>query len=291
MEENTQHRRGYLVEDFRLFHLRDPQMRPVDFHYHSFHKIMILLSGHVTYAIEGASYALEPGDMVLIGSGSLHRPVVSDKVPYERIILYISPEFLRRQSSPDCDLESCFRQPQEDLSHVLRPAGQLDLFIGILNRLEAALSAPCFGQSLLCRSLFLEFLISIHQELAQHPLRYITGSRLDEKIAGILRYLNLHLTDSISIDHLAEQFCISKYYLMRRFKTDTGYTIHNYLTEKRLILAKERIAAGMSLVKVAECCGFGDYPAFYRAYKKRFGASPTAAPAHPGEADSVLPLE
>lgn len=104
MEENTQHRRGYLVEDFRLFHLRDPQMRPVDFHYHSFHKIMILLSGHVTYAIEGASYALEPGDMVLIGSGSLHRPVVSDKVPYERIILYISPEFLRRQSSPDCDL-------------------------------------------------------------------------------------------------------------------------------------------------------------------------------------------
>ena len=61
MPEEPQQRRGYLTEDFRLFHLKDPQMRPVEFHYHTFHKIMVLLSGQVTYAIEGKSYAMDPG--------------------------------------------------------------------------------------------------------------------------------------------------------------------------------------------------------------------------------------
>lgn len=287
MEENAQQRRGYLAEDFRLFHLRDPQMRPVDFHYHTFHKIMVLLSGRVSYAIEGKSYALEPGDMVLVSSGCLHKPVVSDKLPYERIILYISPEFLRRFSSPGCDLESCFLRAREEFSYVLRPAEKFGRMMDILSRLEAAISQEDFAQELLCRSLFLEFLITLTREMSDHQLRYVFSANSDKKILDILRYLNLHIAETITIDVLAEQFYISKYYLMRRFKNRTGYTIHSYLTEKRLILARERIAEGMSMARVCESCGFKDYSTFSRAYKKRFGVTPTAAsphesvPAHP----------
>lgn len=30
---------GYLHDDFKIFHLKDTSMRPIDFHYHDFHKI------------------------------------------------------------------------------------------------------------------------------------------------------------------------------------------------------------------------------------------------------------
>ncbi len=276
MSEESQQRRGYLTEDFRLFHLKDPQMRPVEFHYHTFHKIMVLLSGQVTYAIEGKSYAMEPGDMVLVCSGSLHRPVVSSAIPYERLILYISPAFLRQAGGPDCNLETCFFRARDQFSHVLRPSG--DRLAALLRELEAALTVSGFGQALLCRGLLLEFLILLTREMSDHQLRYVSSDRADEKILGVLRYLNLHLGENIPVERLAQQFYISKFYLMRRFKEETGYTIHGYVTEKRLILAREKIASGMSLGQVAESCGFGDYSSFSRSYKKRFGVSPTGTP-------------
>ena len=49
---------GYLLEDFRLFHLKDLTSRTYSFHHHDFLKIMILLSGNVTYVVEGRSYKI-----------------------------------------------------------------------------------------------------------------------------------------------------------------------------------------------------------------------------------------
>ena len=111
-------RKGFLTEDYRLFHLRsDGGTRP-EFHYHEFCKILLLVSGSGAYTVEGQRYALQPGDVVLIGSHSVHRPDFPPGTVYERIILYISPEFLRRSSVPGCDLQECFEGHR---GHVLRP--------------------------------------------------------------------------------------------------------------------------------------------------------------------------
>ena len=46
---------GYLTTDFKMFHLKDEEMRSFHYHYHDFHKILILLNEDVTYCIEGRS--------------------------------------------------------------------------------------------------------------------------------------------------------------------------------------------------------------------------------------------
>ena len=79
------------------------------------------------------------------------------------------------------------------------------------------------------------------------------------------------------LDELANLFYISKYHMMRRFRAETGYTIHAYLTGKRLVLAREQIAAGMPVLQAAGACGFGDYSAFCRAYRRQFGQPPSSA--------------
>ena len=112
MEQQNYEQRGYLHEDFRLFHLEEAMTAPVDWHYHTFHKIIAFLSGSASYGIEGKSYVLEAGDLILVPSGCIHRPEIAPGAPYERIILYISPEFLRTAGTPDCDLEACFAKAQ-----------------------------------------------------------------------------------------------------------------------------------------------------------------------------------
>ena len=273
MDQEHAMRRGYLEEDFRLFHLKDAAMGPVDWHYHSFHKILVLLSGHASYAIEGQSYALEPGDVVLVPRGSIHRPEIPPGQTYERYILYIAPEFLRQASSQDTDLGACFRLATEKYSYVLRPDQEVRI-IRLLETMRSSQTAPGYGQELLDRALLTQFLIAVTRDLEERQLQYVASASCDKKIVAILKYLNLHLSEPQSIDHLSRQFYISKYYMMRRFKAETGYTIHGYLNEKRLLLAREKIGAGEPLIRVSEDCGFQDYSTCSRAYKKRFGASP-----------------
>ena len=57
MSENTTHespayeKRGYLNHEFRLFHLRGQMDTPVAYHYHDFHKVLILLNGEADYIV------------------------------------------------------------------------------------------------------------------------------------------------------------------------------------------------------------------------------------------------
>jgi AraC-like DNA-binding protein len=96
----------------------------------------------------------------------------------------------------------------------------------------------------------------------------------DENIGVILDYINENISEELSIDNLANKFYLSKYYLMHKFKKQTGYTVHNYILQKRLIMSNSLIKSGKSITQVCAECGFCDYSTFFRAFKKMFGVSP-----------------
>ena len=74
MEQQEYAQRGYLREDFRLFHLKGAMEEQLDWHYHTFHKLIFFLGGQSGYGVEGRSYPLEPGDVILVPQGCVHRP-------------------------------------------------------------------------------------------------------------------------------------------------------------------------------------------------------------------------
>ena len=270
MEQNYV-QRGYLHEDFRLFHLRGAMEESVDWHYHTFHKIIEFLGGESGYGVEGKQYLLQPGDLVLVPQGCIHRPEAEPNAPYERRILYLSPEFLRRAGG-SCDLAACFDRAREEFRFVVHPA---DGTGGAqLAALEHAEREDAFGRELLAQSLLFQFLIGLNRAMADDLLQYAKPAAYDRKIEAILRYLSEHLTEPVSIDDLAARFFVSKYHMMRQFRAQTGYTIHGYLTGKRLMFARAMIAAGTPVLQASEESGFGDYSAFLRAYRKQFGAEP-----------------
>ena len=274
-------KRGYLLENFRLFHLRSQGGTAVDFHYHEFCKILLLVSGEGGYYVDGRRYLLQSGDILLIGSRSVHKPELAQEVPYERIIIYISPEFLQNMSAPDCDLLSLFTG---DGSHVLRlPEQRRKAVFSLASRLERDLGHDAFGRAVLSQADLLQLMVELGRSMADSPA---DSPRPDapenRRVLEIMEYLDRNLAEQIDIDRLAERFYISKYYMMRLFHKETGTTIYAYLTRKRLLKARELISGGMRAAEACYACGFHSYSSFTRSYGKFFGTTPT------GRADRTL---
>lgn len=271
-------KRGYLLEDFRLFHLKDVPKAKIDYHYHEFHKVLLLVSGSGLYSVEGNRYALSSGDIVLVGSRCIHRPEFDTS--YERIILYIAPDFLRESSTKECSLEDCFSSEQ---GHVIKSNNSI---IALTDQLEQELSTDAFGSDIVAKGLILKLLVEIGR--MQHSMDQALPSPIkpkNERISRLLQYIEAHLSEELTIDALAEQFYLSKFHLMRLFRENTGTTIHTYITDRRLLRAKDLISSGMNATEACFYAGFKSYSSFTRAYSRHFGTTPT------GRRDRSAPAE
>ena len=268
-------KKGSLNSEFRLFHLTDKETKEVEYHYHDFDKITIFMKGHVTYTIEGKSYDLKPYDIVLVKHNDIHRLTVDNSTLYERIIVYISPNFMNAYQTDSYDLNYCFEKAEEEHSNVLRITSlEKSSLLRSISRLEASFSDDGYAADLYRQIIFLEFMIHLNRAARKDHLKYIDTDSCNTKIQDILGYINENLREDLSIDSIADQFYISKYYMMRLFKQETGYTLGQYISQKRLLLAKELLLSGEPVTKDCFDCGFKDYSTFSRAYKRLFGESP-----------------
>ena len=268
-------KKGYLENDFRIFHLTDTDRMEIEYHYHDFDKIMLFLSGDVTYSIEGRRYDLKPYDIVLVKAGEIHRPVTHGGRPYERIIIYISSGFMDGFRTDSYDLSRCFQEAKENHSNVLRieKLEKSSLF-SVFRQLEHSFQDTEYARELYQQVLFLEFMILLNRAALDHHVNYLENQISNEKIVSIIDYINLHLVEDISVDMLAERFFISRSHLMHLFKAETGYSIGAYINEKRLLLSKTLIQNGRNVTEACYECGFRDYSTFSRAFRKKFHTTP-----------------
>lgn len=274
-------KRGYLHDDFKLFHLTDSHRREYEFHYHDFYKILILLSGQVSYTIEGKTYQLAPFDIVFVNAEEIHRPIVQQDGIYERIILYIDPAFLQRYTAASDSLDYCFAKARAEHSNVLRvPGFAQSLLYQKTMQLLASAQDTDYAHALLHQLSFLEFMIQLNRTVLHERIQYVEVRSSNEKILQILAYIKNNLTEEISPDQIADTFYLSKYYLMHLFKAETGYSLGNYITNKRLLYARELLQKSIPATQVCFECGFKNYSTFSRAYKKCFQEIPTKARRH-----------
>ena len=237
-------KRGYLNEPYRLFHLRDERALTLDYHYHEFDKLVLLLSGRTTYHIEGRSYLLQPLDVLLVSRNLIHLPVVEQGTVYERMVLWIDRAFMARYSAPEAELSDCFTLTARRGVHLYRPRGEeRERWRGLFERVEAAVRDEGFASRLLADTC-------------------------------VTRYILEHLGEELTIDRLAGAFFLSRYYLMHRFKEVYGCSVHQYIRQKRLQRAAEAIRRDVPVLKAAEDAGFGDYSVFLRAFRAAYGKSP-----------------
>ena len=266
--------KGFLLENFRLFHLKDRRAQPVEPHYHEFDKLILLISGAVDYTIEGVCYRMQPGDLLFVRHHDIHRPAISPDSVYDRVVLWIRPEFLETCGVGGERLEQCFERGDAERGCLYRPAPETAQRIRRLAlNLERALAEDAFGRETMVHACFLQLMVECGRcFLNEQPE---TPGDVDPKIDEVLRHINTHLDDELSVENLASMCYLSRYYFMRRFKETTGYTVHSYIQQKRLTAAAEKLEGGMSVTAAALEAGFPEYSSFLRAFHKSFGVTPS----------------
>lgn len=267
---------GYLNEDFRLFHIKDQTKKEFAYHYHDFHKVVIFISGKVVYHIEGKSYQLRPWDILLVNRHAIHRSEIDPSVPYERFILWIQNDILWQE------LLKCFQKANDRNYNLIRLNSALqEKMKDILFELETSTKSDGYGKEILTQSLFLQFMVYLNRIFLEK--QYIFDKKsytFDSQIACILQYINHNLKEDLSVETLSARYYVSKYHLMRKFKQETGYTLHNYIVNKRLLMARTLISNGMPVTKAAQESGFAEYSTFSRAYRKQFKTNPSEELPH-----------
>ena len=66
--------------------------------------------------------------------------------------------------------------------------------------------------------------------------------KYNEQVQQIITYINENITESITIESLANKFYISNSYICRIFKAATGTTVNKYICTRRISIAKTMLA-------------------------------------------------
>lgn len=110
--------------------------------------------------------------------------------------------------------------------------------------------------------------------LARHTGQTEESRQQSALVQQVLSYIGEHLSQSLSLEALADRFFVSKYYLSHTFSAEVGVSLYRYIMLRRLLLARQLLSQGIPAGQVSVSCGFTDYTSFYRAFKSEYGISP-----------------
>lgn len=242
----------------------------VQLHSHTFHEILFCHSGNVQYMLGTERYRLQRGDIVVVPAGVSHQPLFMEKMaePYQRYVMWLSKKFidiLRQMCDDSLDMVSrpCLLRtadtPWENLETIFRKCCKEDL-----------LQRP--GSELILCGKATELLVELSRAFTSIlPVLQETPELIDE----IMIYIEKHLKDKITLSQTAHRFLVSKSTVSHLFSQKLGISFYHWVTQRRLIAAKNLIQEGRGMEEISEQVGFGDYTTFYKAFKKEYGISPS----------------
>lgn len=270
-------RQYMLNEDYEVYEKDGEPVGAAALHYHNFYEIIYVLEGEFTSLAEDKIYPLHRGDFLLINQNVMHKyhTVEKKQASSKRIILWITDGMLERLGEGEMNLAACFEGGAARVCHF--PVYYEELLRGYL--LKLAMShvldrEPPGAKQAMDRGyliLFFTYLNALCRVGEYFSTEGLSGNPLVEQISA---YIDSHIEEPISLELLANQVHMSKYYFLRKFKEMTGVTVHTFLTNKRLIRACQELRKGLSITQVWQSCGFADYSSFLRNFKAAYGVAP-----------------
>lgn len=237
-------------------------------HCHDGYEILYVIDGSGKYVIEGAEYTIKPRTVLFAPPFSYHSLQLDIDSQYERYVL----QFFVSDLTPAAqDFLTSLNKSLEGVGCYYAADALSPSIFSIFERFESADVLPEKE-----RKEFRKLLTSEIVLLLSVATRESIPRDEGELGARVIKYLNEHISKDLSLDKLAKRFFVSKYYLCRAFKSHNGISIHGYINQKRVMYAKQLIESGETASAAAYRVGFGDYSAFYRAYIKLIGRSPTS---------------
>ena len=230
------------------------------FHFHDSYQFDVMLKGARSYRLgpgvrtgmQGSLCAVHPAEghaVRLAGQGCSFRT------------MHVHPERLRQA----CE-EITARKDFPTFDFQILDAATVKLFLAAHRAAE--IGDPFEVDCLL--TAFLENLVARHGS----SRTWLPGIASHACLQRACRYIEAHLTASISLDDLVATTGLSKYHLVRQFTQAFGLPPHSYQIRLRIARARELLARALAVKRVSAELGFADQSHFGRHFRKATGLTP-----------------
>ncbi len=231
-------------------------------HYHDVIELYFVTSGSCNYFIDEKSYDVEPGDIIIVPEGILHK-VNSASEDHTYILMHC-----KKRHIPYSILNYLKKIP-----YLYRNPNISDKIKDILNAIENEFNNPDeFSND--------EILLHIHMLffLLVRNLDTITHVKSNNvHMIDILQYIQKNYSNNITLEELSKLFSLSTEHISRTFKKETGFNFVEYLTTVRMHEAEKLLLSNkkISIAEIAYRCGFNDSNYFSERFKQFYKLSPS----------------
>lgn len=251
----------------------------VPIHWHNDLEINLIREGEAVFQVYQKSYRVRTGEGFLLNRNVPHScsSPGNEHIRYSTIL--VRPDFLYGDFGSDVE-RKCF---QPFLQNSAIPCIHLTGFdengkeiLQKLNQVEEAFDRKRFCYELKIKGLLCEAFAMILYGHRQELTKFVPANLQElERLEKMLNYLNMHFTEVISLQDLADQVHLSREVCCRLFKKMTGKTITGYLEEYRVNKSFSLVQSGQySMTQITEMVGFSNPSRFASAFRKRFGCNP-----------------
>lgn len=232
-------------------------------HHHPYYHMIYVLTGELDFVIDDEEYTLTSGSCVLVPRKSDHTYINNRKTTVE----YLEIKFSLTKNALD--------------SQILRRGVCVsdNKIIGMLFQQILSEYATFDNRSDNATVSYLLAILNLFGEneryQRQQQFRFIDASDYSKLSQQIIKYLETHYHEDLSLDSLAKAMNRNKSYLCVSFKKDTQLTILDCLNSIRIRRAAELVVySEYNLTRVSELCGFASVSHFNRVFLKYVGITP-----------------
>ena len=228
---------------------------------HTYNEILFFISGDVEFISEKGRETLSPNTAVIIPKEMFHQfIVIGDNSDYIRCVFNFE-SVSELENLIFSKINKIMLLQSEKINELFETLMNIDSMN--LTKTEA---------DILLKSLFAQILVSIKTE---GSVFLNQASFFNPKVEAALSYINKNLQNPITVPDIAKALNISDSHLAHIFKKDMHISVHKYILEKRLVLARNKIRSSTPPERAAIESGFNDYSGFFVQFKKMFGVSPS----------------
>ena len=266
----------FTVESLLLSHLGARVMRPqlgtVEVHWHDYYELSLVLSGEAEHVVNGESRALVPGSAFLLSPADFHAIRAHGGEPLVCYNTVVDPAVMERQlsaiGSPAIEGFPWQADGLQDAEPDLR-------------RLKAELEEPRLGSAQVAEALVACLVVELARRTGVDHRGRLLPRTSEEDLREAVLYVDRHFREPIALADAAARAHLSPNYFSERFREVTGTSFQLYLQERRLRFARSLLAStSLSVTEVCHAAGFSTLSHFGRAFRRRYGTTPSTRSRH-----------
>jgi len=231
-------------------------------HTHNHLELFYIVGGKGQFLIQDQLYPVNSNNLVIINPNVTHTEVSLNAQPLEYIVLGIEGIELATNESSNGQFNILDHFESVEISSCLR---------NILREMEQKNT----GYEDVCQAYMEILIIRLMRNIAlavPTESQVVSGNR---QCASVKRYIDLHFKEALTLEQLAEDAHMNKYYLSHAFKREYGISPINYMITKRIEESKYLLAeTDLSMSQIAQLLGFSSLSYFSQVFRRTQATTP-----------------